>query len=382
MRVGDKHLRIHPGKCPQVLLCRVERRQRREVVHVADVLAQPGVLSVGDRQCVFEVGADRKGRRQRQRQRDGQWRVSAGAPDRQLDGLIPIVGTADRYHAHDGVVAGHEDRAVVHQPAVGQLRKPFQCIIIGEADRLSAEVARCHHECCGAGLVTGQPEEQRVQWRVGEHDAEVRIVGGHGIRHRGVLPARHQHDRPLWTGQQARGPVIDLGEGVRSRQVGHHHRERFVAAPLSCAQLCHRTLVGGVAGEVVSADALDRDDAAVAQQSPCLTKRSLGFGRPAVAVSVAQCGSAPWTADGLGMESPIGGVAVFAGAFGAHREGRHGRRRSVVGQGGNDGEPRAAVGAVDECVPVTPVGRITLFGGAFGAHGDVGGGQGAAAGRS
>ena len=64
-------------------------------------------------------------------------------------------------HPHDGVVARHQDRPVVHQPAVGELRKPFQRIIVGEADRLSAEVARCHHQCRRAGLVAGQPEQQR-----------------------------------------------------------------------------------------------------------------------------------------------------------------------------------------------------------------------------
>ena len=55
---------------------------------------------------------------------------------------------------------------------------------------------------------------------------------------------------------------------------------------------------------------------------------------------------------------------------------------AVVGQRGDDGEARAAVGAVDERVPVAPVGRVALLGRAVGAHRDVGGGQGAAAVRS
>ena len=70
---------------------------------------------------------------------------------------------------------------------------------------------------------------------------------------------------------------------------------------------------------------------------------------------------------------------VFARAVGAHREAGHGGAGAVVGQRGDDGEARAAVGAVDEGVPVAPVGRVALFGGAFGAHGDVGGGERAAA---
>ncbi len=48
--------------------------------------------------------------------------------------------------AHDGVVARHQDLAVVHQPAVGEARKPVQRFVVGEADRLAAEIARRHHQ--------------------------------------------------------------------------------------------------------------------------------------------------------------------------------------------------------------------------------------------
>ena len=126
-------------------------------------------------------------------QRDGQRCVSAGAPDRKF---------AVAHDAHDGVVARDQDLPVMHQPAIGELRKPFQRIVVGVADRLTAEIARGHHQCGRAGLVAGQPEEQRVQRGVGKHDAEVGIVRGHRVGDRGAVPARHQHDRPLCTGQQ------------------------------------------------------------------------------------------------------------------------------------------------------------------------------------
>ena len=307
MCVGDKHLRGDRGQFLQVPLCRVERGQRRQVVHVTDVLAQPRILSVRDRHGVLEVGADGQRRRYRHRKRDRQRRVTARAPDRQVRRRTTT--------PHDGVVARDQDRPIMHQPAVGQLRKPFERIIVGVADRLSAEVARCHHERRRAGLVAGQPEEQRVQWGVGEHDAEVWVVRGHRIGDRGAVAAWHQHDRPLCTGQQARGPVVDLGDGVRSRQVGHHHGERFVAAPLSRAQLGDRTLVGGIAGEVVSADALDRDDAAVAQHSPCLPQRIL-----AIRSTGRRClGSAVWARN---ADSTRVGRGI------ADRRGRRIRRRS------------------------------------------------------
>ena len=193
-----------------------------------------------------------------------------------------------------------------------------------------------------------------------------------------IASAGHQHDRPLRTAEQPGGWVIDVGDGGRGRQVGHHHGERLVPAPLSLSQFGDRLLVVGVAGQVVSADALDRENATVAQQPSCLQQCIVAVGHATVAVAVAQRRSAVRAAHGLGMEPPVGGVGVFAGAIGAHREGRHGGGGTVVWQGGDDGEARAAVGAVDERVAVAPVGRIALFGGTVRAHGDVGGGQRAA----
>ena len=162
-------------------------------------------------------------------------------------------------------------------------------------------------------------------------------------------------------------------------QVGHHDRERLVAAALSAAQLGDRALVAGVAGQVVAADALDGEDAAVAQQLPGAAQRRFALGDVAVAGPVAQGRPAVRAADRLRVEPPVGGIVVFARAVGAHREAGHRGGGAVVGQRGDDGEARAAVGAVDEGVPVAPVGRVALFGGAFGAHGDVGGGERAAA---
>ncbi len=134
------------------------------------------------------------------RQRDGQRCVSAGAPDRQLD-----CRTTTRTH---GVVARDQDLPVVHQPAIGQLRKPFQRIVVGEADRLTAEIARGHHQCGRAGLVAGQPEEQRVQRGVGKHDAEVGIVRGHRVGDRGTRRAA----------ASARSAAVHRTAGARTRR--------------------------------------------------------------------------------------------------------------------------------------------------------------------
>ena len=129
---------------------------------------------------------------------------------------------------------------------------------------------------------------------------------------------------------------------------------------------------------MVSTEALDREDAAVAQQLTCPRQCIVAVDQATVAVAVPQHRSAVRAADGLGMEAPVGGVGVFACAFGAHREGRHGGGGTVVGQGSDDREARAAVGAINEGVAVAPVGWVALFGRAVRAHGDVGGGQRAA----
>jgi hypothetical protein len=62
------------------------------------------------------------------------------------------------------------------------------------------------------------------------------------------------------------------------------------------------------------------------------------------------------------METAIGWIVVFALALGAHRERAHGRGRAVVGQGGDDGKARAAVGAVGEGIAEAAVARIEDLG--------------------
>jgi hypothetical protein len=91
----------------------------------------------------------------------------------------------------------------------------------------------------------------------------------------------------------------------------------------------------------------------------------------------------PWpairAADRLGMEAAVGGIVVFGRAGGAHGERRHRGQRPVVGDTGNDREPRPAVGAVDERVAEPPVGLVCQLGQAVAAGGTVSRDQGPAA---
>ena len=217
------------------------------------------------------------------RQRDRQRRVSAGAPDRQLD-------TVD--HPHDRVVARHQDRPVMHQPAVGEPRKPFERIVVGEADRLTAEVARRHHQCSRAGLVAGQPEQQHVQRRVGQHDAEVGVVRGHRVGDRGARRGRGmQHDRAL-RHRTAAAPTASSTSAMRARR--RPGRRTITANGLSPRRLRLRS--SATARSLAASQArwyppmpLTASDAAVAQQLPGLPQPDP---RGSVDAAVARLGSA------------------------------------------------------------------------------------------
>ena len=75
---------------------------------------------------------------------------------------------------------------------------------------------------------------------------------------------------------------------------------------------------------------------------------------------------------GLGVKSPLCGIIELVQAPIAERESRHARIGAVVRQRAGDGEPRTALGAVDERIAVAPVARIEQLGEARLAHSRVG----------
>ena len=68
------------------------------------------------------------------------------------------------------------DRAVMNEKAIGDGTQAGVGFFVADADRLLAEVAAGHHQGRAEGV-----EQQLVQRRVGEHDAEVAVAR----RHRG-----------------------------------------------------------------------------------------------------------------------------------------------------------------------------------------------------
>ncbi len=74
---------------------------------------------------------------------------------------------------------------------------------------------------------------------------------------------------------------------------------------------------------------------------------------------------------GLGVEAAVQRVFVFPLAVGAHLEDAHGGQRPVVGDVLDDGEARAAVGAVGEGIAVAAVALGENFLQAGAAGGDI-----------
>ena len=226
-------------------------------------------------------------------------------------------------------------------------------VVVAVGDRLVGDVAARQHERLAASA-----SEQVVQRRVGQHHAELARRAARPPRRRGA-PARRGAStigRARPRRAAPRPSVVELDELARRGDVGRHQRERLVLAVLARAQRARPPLVVGAAREVVAAEALDRDDRAVAQQRGGRRDRVAGAGH----ASADQRAPRPARRAGvrLGVEAAVARVVVLGPAGGAHREARHRRQRPVVGDAAHDREARPAVRAVDERVAVAAVGRV------------------------
>jgi len=209
-----------------------------------------------------------------------------------------------------------------------------------------------------------------VQRGIGQQQAHGRLPRRDLGRQGRAGPRRKQHDRRRRRGQQGRRGVIDLGDGAGRGQVGCHHRQGLGLALLAGSQPRHGRPVGGVDRQVITAEALDGHNPPGRQQRRRPGQR-LTADRPAGGVQQAQGRPALGAGVGLGVETAVGRVLIFAPAVGAEREARHGGAGPVVGHVGDDREARAAVGAVDESVATAPVGGVEQLDAAGGASGQI-----------
>ena len=192
---------------------------------------------------------------------------------------------------------------------------------------------------------------------------------GASRRARGV-PGRDRRARPARSARRGASTIGRAGRVSSSmpRLVERDQRSRAAADDgaisanglssrcLRARSARDRSLVVRAAGEVEAAEALDRDDRAVAQRHAA-ARRVAGSCEPASRTS-----SAPRPAGRagvrLGVEAAVAGSSYSARQRRAHREARHRRQRPVVGDAADDREPRAAVRAVDERVAVAAVGGV------------------------
>jgi hypothetical protein len=173
-----------------------------------------------------------------------------------------------------------EDWPVMPVERVSLTLRPFERLPVVGDDRFARHVAAGHDEQSRTRGVAGEPEQQAVHRRVRQHDAEVGAAGRHGPgRARGIrcgsaaAAAAQQYDGSHGSVEQFALLGGDPDQVPDVVDATGHDGERFAAAGLAAAQPGDHLGIGGVAGQVISAEALDREDRAARQQPARLGHR-------------------------------------------------------------------------------------------------------------
>ena len=134
----------------------------------------------------------------------------------------------------------------------GQYR--FACEVAGGGDQRPAEAV----------------QEQFVQGTVGQQCAKFSKTRCKRMRQSAIAAERDKHDRSFTAKQAA--PRFGVDRAMQTQLVqaiaagaGEHHRQRLGRTALSIAEAVNGGILGGVAIQVISADASHGDDAADAQ---------------------------------------------------------------------------------------------------------------------
>ena len=189
-----------------------------QVFEVADVLAQEGELVAGQAEGVLLCRAHGE---------DG------SCPERELHRVRGIAPRPpDRLgrpaaDAGDAVVVPRVDLPVVDEEIIGKAPEPPPRLLVVFRDRLFGEVAARHDE----GLAeVGQQEV--VERRIGKHDAQIPVSGGHEGRDGRAVLARKQHDGRFRAAKESRFRVIGDAVAPHLFHVPHHHRKGLVGSSL------------------------------------------------------------------------------------------------------------------------------------------------------
>ena len=247
---------------------------------------------------------------------------------------------------------------------------PFRApegLAIPDADRLVGPVGARHDQ---DRKIPG--EEQVLEGGVGEHDPQGRHPGGDRRSDRRLTPAPNEDDGPLRGREERPFDVADQGQTAGRLEIPDHEGQGFFLAALAHAQTHDGFVVLAVDGQVKSPQPLDGEHCAATEHLEGPSDGIVPFERPAIAVDQLQMRTAQRAGVGFGVESAVGGGFVFLAAVRAEREAGHRGGGPVVGNGADDREPGAAVGAVDEGVAEPAVGGVEELGQASVASGDVG----------
>ena len=213
-------------------------------------------------------------------------------------------------------------------------------------------------------MTSGRPaaaSEQVVERGVGEEEPDQRAVGRDLRRQARRLPAPHQHDRPLRRGEE--GPLG--GREDRRAAPAAARSATMTASGFSSRRLRSRS-VRTAAAEVASQArwkppipfTATMRPAASASAASARSGRRLGTGAPPRARAARPAGRRPGRRSARRGSAGRRGRRTRAAQAGHMREGGHGGGRPVVGHVADDGEARAAVGAVRERIAKATVGRV------------------------
>ena len=156
---------------------------------------------------------------------------------------------------------------------------------------------------------------------------------------------------------RASSSATDAAVAADHVEVARHQRERLGSRRFAAA-IARRVGIGRVAGQMIAAQALDRDDLARhvsgwrrARRRRARDRRARARRRSATSLAL---GPQPRTGDGLGVEATIARIIVFATAS-TQLERRHRGRRAIVGNRGDNAQSRPAMRAAREGIAIMAV---------------------------
>ncbi|MEJ2492478.1 MAG: hypothetical protein P8Y84_12820 [Desulfuromonadales bacterium] len=259
------------------------------VLQITDVLAEKSTVATRQADGVLQLRADRQNRRGGDRQGHRARHITAGSPEQQrLPG----------HHPGDRIIGPHVNPPIMAEKGIGHGRQALAGFFVLIGNRFIGKIGTGHDQ--GTKRLR---EEQMMKRRIGQHDAEISVIGGKTRRQAMSGPFLHQHDRSFHTGQKPRLEVVDKGQFARRRQVFDHQGERFFIALFTAAQRRDGGFVGGIGSQVITAQSLDGNDLPRSQSAAGFRQRITPPGVALPGDKQAQLRAAVRTGIRLGVET-------------------------------------------------------------------------------